>query len=73
MKKSLFTYLSVILAASAPMASFAVGTGPDFTQLTSQIDMSTTITAVMGIGVGVMGLLLAIKGVKIVWHMFKGA
>lgn len=71
MKKALFARLAVISAAFAPLSSFAAG--PDFTALTSQIDMSTTITAVMAIGVAVMGLLLAVKGVKIVWRMFKGA
>lgn len=73
MKKALFARLAIIAAVTTPMASFAVTTAPDFSTLTSQIDMSTTITAIMAIGVACMGLLIAIKGVKNVWKMFKGA
>lgn len=73
MKKSLYAHLAVIVLATGSGLASAATTGPDFTQLTSQIDLTTTITAVMAIGVACMGLLLAIKGVKIVWRMFKGA
>jgi len=73
MKKILALRLAVIAAVLAPVASFAATTPPDFTTMTSQIDMSTTITAVMAIGVAAMGLLIAVKGVQYVWKMFKGA
>lgn len=76
MKKLFVIFVAAMVALVTPMVSFAqtaTNTGPDFSTLTSQIDLSTTITAIMAIGVSAMGLLLAIKGVKIVWRMFKGA
>jgi hypothetical protein len=69
-KKVLFALLAFVSVAIAPLPAFAAG--PDFTTLTSQIDLSTTIDAVMAIGVAAMGLLIAVKGVKYVWRMFKG-
>lgn len=73
MKKLFAIFVAVMVSLITPAISFAATTGPDFSTLTSQIDLSTTITAIMAIGVSAMGLLLAIKGVKIVWRMFKGA
>lgn len=73
MNKSLVARLAIVALVLSPLASFAASAAPDFSTLTSQIDMSTTITAIMAIGVACMGLLIAIKGVKSVWKMFKGA
>jgi len=73
MKKALFARLAVIALATGAGIANAASSAPDFTALTGQIDLSTTIAAVMAIGVGVMGLLISIKGVRVIWRMFKGA
>jgi hypothetical protein len=67
---------AVVLATSsaAAMAQTATpGTGPDLSGLTSQISMGTTITAVLAVGVAMVGLNLAVKGAKIVLGMIKSA
>ncbi|WP_166889466.1 major capsid protein [Massilia sp. CCM 8734] len=66
--KKLVVVASVVLAA--PMA-MAVGTGPDLTPLTSAIDFSTVITAVLAIAGLLATVYLAIKGAKIVLSMLK--
>lgn len=73
MKKALFARLALIALVTGTGIAHATTTPPDFTALTGQIDLSTTIAAVMAIGVAVMGLLISIKGVRVVWRMFKGA
>lgn len=45
----------------------------DFTPLTAGIDWSTVIAAVMAIALSVVGVYVAIKGVKIVMGMIKSA
>ncbi|TCK37164.1 hypothetical protein B0G84_6219 [Paraburkholderia sp. BL8N3] len=48
-------------------------TGPDFSQLTASIDLSTVITAVLAVAGIMVGVYVAIKGAKIVIGMLKGA
>lgn len=45
----------------------------DFTQLTSGIDFSSVTSAVMAVGVVLMGVYVAIKGAKIILSMVRGA
>lgn len=59
----------VILAPAA----FAQATPPDFSTLTTAIDLSTVITAVMAVGAVMVGVYVAIKGAKIVLQMVRGA
>lgn len=58
------------LVASAP--AFAAATGPDFTTLTSAIDVSTTITAILAVGALMVGVALAVMGVRKIISMSKG-
>lgn len=51
----------------------AAGTAPDFTALTTSIDLSTVITAVLAVAGIMVGVYVAIKGAKIVIGMLKGA
>lgn len=59
-------------ASSVAFAQTAVAAGPDLTPLTTGVDMSTVITAVLAVGVTMVGLYAAIKGAKIVIGMVRG-
>ncbi|MBR8030377.1 hypothetical protein KDX27_42205 [Burkholderia cenocepacia] len=50
----------------------AAGTGPDYTSLTTNVDFTTTIAAVMAVAALVVGLNLAIRGAKTVIRMVGG-
>lgn len=60
-------------AGSVAVAAKAADTGPDFTQLTSSIDMSTVSTAVLAVAATMVGVYIAIKGAKIVLRMVRSA
>ncbi|RQR33868.1 hypothetical protein DIE23_14070 [Burkholderia sp. Bp9143] len=60
-----------ILAATANAQ--AATTAPDFSTLTSTIDMSTVVTAVLAVAGVMVGVYVAIKGARIVLRMVKGA
>lgn len=53
-----------LLAALALFAiSFAANaTGPDFSSLTTAVDFSTTITAILGVFAGLAGVFIIIRG-----------
>ncbi|WP_175671987.1 hypothetical protein [Burkholderia ambifaria] len=51
----------------------AGSTAPDFTTLTSSIDMSTVSTAVLAVAAVMVGVYIAIKGAKIVLRMVRSA
>ncbi|MGQ7936992.1 hypothetical protein [Paraburkholderia sp. D1E] len=57
----------------APVVSHAQASGVDYTTLTSQVDFSTTVTAVMAVAGTLVVLYVAIKGAKIVLRMIRGA
>ena len=63
--------LALVVAASAAVPAFAA-TPPDLTPLTSAIDLSTVITAVLAVAVILAGVYAAIKGAKTVLSMVKG-
>jgi hypothetical protein len=62
---------SIAGIASAPL--FAHADTVDFTQLTSGIDFSSVTSAVLAVGVVLMGVYVAIKGAKIILSMVRGA
>jgi hypothetical protein len=62
--------LVVGLAASP---AFAQASGVDYTGLTTQVDFSSTITAIMAVAGSLVLLYVAIKGSKIVLRMIRGA
>lgn len=61
----------VVTGAAVSVAAHAEPV--DFTPLTAGIDWSTVIAAVMAIALSVVGVYVAIKGVKIVMGMIKSA
>lgn len=72
MKKHLKNGFALVAGLGASAAAFAQSTGPDMTALTSKVDMGTVITAVLAVGVTMVGLYAAIKGAKIVIGMVRG-
>lgn len=65
--------LAVVPASmAAAVPAFAQATGPDFTTLTGAIDVSTTITAILAVGALMVGVALAVMGVRKIISMSKG-
>lgn len=72
MKK--FVALAVLPALSlAASPAFADATPPNFTALTGAIDVSTTVAAILAVGAVVVGVSLAVLGVRKVIGMVRGA
>lgn len=71
MKKYLKNGVALVAGVGSSAAAFAAG-GPDLTALTTGVDMGTVITAVLAVGVTMVGLYAAIKGAKIVIGMVRG-
>jgi len=66
--------VAVVAAVSVvPVVSHAQASGVDFTSLTSQVDFSSTVTAVLAVAGALVLLYVAIKGAKIVLRMIRGA
>ncbi|WP_249192556.1 hypothetical protein [Burkholderia cenocepacia] len=74
MKKAIFARVAAVVAGVAALVSNAqaAGTGPDYTSLTTNVDFTTTIAAVMAVAALVVGLNLAIRGAKTVIRMVGG-
>ena len=70
MKKALFARLAVISALATSGAAFAAG--PDLTSLTQNIDVGTTVTAVLAVAGSLALLFMAIRGAKTVLGMIRG-
>jgi hypothetical protein len=65
---------SLVAAASfAPLLSRAQASGVDYTSLTSTVDFTSTITAVLAVAAALVLLYVAIKGAKIVLRMIRSA
>ncbi|ECG7225688.1 hypothetical protein KQ096_002995 [Salmonella enterica] len=62
---------SAVLTGVSVSSAFAAGTGPDYTTLTDGFDWTTTIAAVMTIGAGAVGLVLAIVGMRKVFQFVR--
>lgn len=58
--------LVAAVAASTAVAApaFAAGTGPDFTSLTSGVDVSTLVTGLLAVGAIMVGPRLARMGIN---------
>ena len=72
MKKALINLGGTVAAAVGATSAMAAGTGPDFTTLTSAIAMDGVSTAVMATGAMVIGVVLAVAGVKVIIRQVKG-
>ena len=67
---------SAVLTGLSVSSAFAAGTpgtavGPDYTVLTNGFDWGTTVAAVMAIGAGAVGLVLAIVGMRKVFQFVR--
>ncbi|ELG3530562.1 hypothetical protein RN068_000259 [Salmonella enterica] len=54
----------VVLTGLSVSSAFAAGTGPDYTTLTDGVDWTSTIAAIMAIGAGAIGIVLAMVGLR---------
>lgn len=58
--------------AAAP-AAFAQSTGTDYSSLTSAVNWSSVGTALLAVGGAIIGIMVVMKGIKLVVRMVKGA
>lgn len=72
MKAKLARIAAVSGAALASASAFAVTTPPDLTSLTSSVDLSTTLTAVLAIAATLATLYVGIRAAKTVLGMIRG-
>jgi hypothetical protein len=66
------TCKAALVLAAIVMASVASAAGPDLSPLTSVVDFSTVVTALLAISGLLAGVYVAIRGAKIVLSMIKG-
>lgn len=63
----------VLVAASTGQALAQTATGPDYSDLTGAISMTSTIAAILSVGALVIGVSLAVMGVRKVISLVRGA
>lgn len=68
--KTMFKKIAGVLVAVAPLSAYAVP--PDFTSLTSAIDMSTTSAALLLAAAALIGVYILWKGANMIMGAFKG-
>ncbi|MEG9490855.1 hypothetical protein [Mannheimia indoligenes] len=61
-----------VIGATVALSSVA-NAAPDFSSLTTGVDFSTAVTAIIAVGVAAAGLNVAIAGVRGVLRMIRGA
>lgn len=62
-----------LLAASTGTALAQAATGPDYSDLTGAISMTSTVAAILSVGALVIGVSLAVMGVRKVISLVRGA
>jgi|GEM_PF-5201449 len=65
-----FRKILVLIPASLATGAFAAG--PDLTTLSSAVDFTTVVAAILAVGVSAVAAILAWKGVKMVYGAIKG-
>ncbi|WP_437216995.1 hypothetical protein [Pectobacterium sp. LFLA-215] len=74
--KNIFAPIAVaaaaILAPTVAMAAEGASAALDFSGVTEGFSVTAVVTAVMAIAAGLMGLYLAIKGVKTIMNLVRG-
>ncbi|KVD76268.1 hypothetical protein WS62_02590 [Burkholderia sp. ABCPW 14] len=58
--------------AGSAVAANAASTPPDFSQITSAVDFSTVITAIMAVAAVMVGVYVAWRGAKFALRAVKG-
>jgi hypothetical protein len=71
--KAKMLYLFSALAAflMVPFTAFADPTAPDFSSLTSSLDFSTVITAVLLVMAGLAGVYIVVKGGSLILNAIR--
>lgn len=64
--------VGAVSSALVAPAAFAATGGPDYTALTTGVDFTSTIAAVLAVAALLVGLFLATRGAKIVIGMVRG-
>jgi len=72
-KNKLFQGVAVFTGVLSSVTAFASPTGPDFSQITSNISFSTVVTAIMAVAVLVATVYIAWAGAKMVLAAIKRA
>ncbi|MDH3001577.1 hypothetical protein A1D23_03005 [Chelonobacter oris] len=74
MFKFIKSKLTAVVATSLLLSSGVVNAaGPDFSSITSGIDFSTAVTAIISVAVAIAGVYIASSGSKAVLRMIRGA
>ena len=66
----MFKKIAGVLVAFAPLSAYALP--PDFTSLTTAIDMSTTSAALLLAAAALIGVYILWKGANMIMGAFKG-
>lgn len=66
------TVLGAVALVTGFFASVASAAPVDYTSLTSSVDFSTTIAAILLVSAALMGIYIAWKGAKMIIHAVKG-
>jgi hypothetical protein len=70
--------LKKLLVRGAALGSFGVaggafaGTAPDFTSLTTAVDYTTAVAAILLVAAGLAGVYIVMAGIKLILPMIKG-
>jgi hypothetical protein len=72
MLKNLMKRVGIVSLATASVGAFAAPAPVDYTQLTSSVDFSGVITAILAIAVILCAVYVARTGVRFVLNMVKG-
>jgi hypothetical protein len=63
--------VALVVALTVPSASIAQSTGADYSTLTSAVDWSSAITALMAVAAVIAGVLVVRKGIRFVLGALK--
>ncbi|MBN6710272.1 hypothetical protein JFL47_11395 [Haemophilus haemoglobinophilus] len=64
-------FKKVLISLSALLAVSAANAAPDYSSLTSGIDFSSASTAVIAIAAAIAGVLVVVKGARLVLGMLR--
>jgi hypothetical protein len=68
--KNMFLFLLAVLLAMFGVNAFAAA--PDFSSLTSAVDYSTAISAILLVAAGIAGVAIVVYGIKLIIPMIRG-
>lgn len=65
-------YLLGLLVTAMSISGMSFATGPDFTSLTSAVDFTTVIAAILLVAAALAGVDIVIKGAKMILAAIRG-